>query len=98
MKVLERAIMPNGTSIQIEDWSNDYSVYPYASTLASYPKSKATHKGDFAPKENEKYRFHFQFKSYEETKKALEDLLSGEKSLIDFKDNFAGKKEYLNCI
>lgn len=98
MKVLERGIMPNGTSVQIEDWSKDYSFMNYGSTLATYPQSKKSHKGVFAPKENEKYRFSFKFTSFEETKKAFEDLIKGEKSLLDFKENYDSKKEYIDCI
>lgn len=98
MQILEKGIMPDGTVIKIEEWNQDYSFIPYGNTLASYPKSKANHKGSFAPKLDEKYRFQFSFKSNIEAKKAFNDLLLGEKSLIDYKDNFSSDNKYLNCI
>jgi hypothetical protein len=97
MKVLEKGIMPNGTSIQIEEWHEDYTFMPYGSTIASYPKSKTSHEGSFAPKGNEVYRFSLKIKSEVETKKAFNDLLSGNKVLSDFKENLS-KKDYLDCI
>lgn len=62
MKVLQKGIMPNGTVIQIEEWNENYSFMPYGGTIASYPKSKVSHEGSFAPKGNETYRFQFDFK------------------------------------
>ncbi|ARC83127.1 hypothetical protein U732_12 [Clostridium argentinense CDC 2741] len=98
MKVLEKGVMPNGTHIQIEEWNEDHSFMPYGSMLISYPKSKASHKGSFAPKTDEIYRFEFSFKSEKEAKCAFNDLLAGNKALHNFKENFSSKREYLNCI
>lgn len=61
MKVLKTGKSAGGVDIQIEEWSENYSFMPYGSTLAFYPKSKATHKGQFAPKAGESYRFSFSF-------------------------------------
>lgn len=97
MKVLTTGLMPDGTKIQIEEWNENYKFMPYGSTLASYPKSKVSHNGAYSPKGNETYRFSFDFKSEEETIKAFNDLLSGAKKLIDFKENMTNK-QYLDCI
>lgn len=97
MKVLEKGIMPNGTPIQIEEWNEDYSFAPYASTVASYPKSKVSHEGAFSPKGNQTWRFDFNFDSENEAKKAFTELLSGEKDLSDFKNKLSNKK-YTDCI
>ncbi|MGG1664501.1 hypothetical protein [Brevibacillus sp. NRS-1366] len=97
MRVLEKGIMPNGTSIQIEEWSENYSFMPYGSTIASYPKSKVSHEGTCAPKGNQSYRFSFNFKSEEETKKVFNELLTGGKALSDFKENLSEKK-YADCL
>ena len=97
MKVLKTGIMPNGTQIQIEEWNENYSFIPYASTLASYPKSKVSHEGAFAPKGNEIYRFQFNFKTEEEADKAFQDLLTGTKTLTDFRTNINTPK-YRDCI
>jgi hypothetical protein len=95
MKVLEKGIMPNGTPIQIEEWNENYSFMPYGSMIASYPKSKVSHDGSYAPKGNQTYRFSFD--TAEETKKAYTELISGVKTLTDFKENLS-RKEYEDCI
>jgi hypothetical protein len=98
MKILQNGIMPDGTEIQIEEWNENYSFMPYGSIIASYPKSKVSHEGIYAPKGNQVYRFDFNFKSTEETKVAFDELVTGSKVLSDFINNFAGKPEYKNCI
>jgi len=97
MKVLETGVMPNGTQIQIEEWHENYSFMPYGSTIASYPKSKMSHEGAFAPKGNEMYRFSFNFTSYEETKKVFEQLVTGKKELSELKQ-FIYNPKYADCI
>lgn len=97
MKILQTGILPNGTHIQIEEWNENYSFKPYGSTIASYPKSKISHEGNFAPKGNEIYRFEFDFESHEETKRAFNELVTGQKTLVDFKDKLYNKR-YADCI
>jgi len=97
MKVLKTGTMSNGTHIQIEDWSEDYSFMPYGSTLASYPKSKVTHEGQYSPKGNEIYRFSFDFNSNDEAETAFSDLLDGSKKLSDL-EGFLREREYKDCI
>lgn len=98
MKILSKCTMPDGTVIQIEEWNKDYSFMPYGNTLASYPKSKANHKGSFEPKLDKKWRCSFKFDSYSETKNAFENLKSGKSVLSDYKDKFSSKLKYLDCI
>jgi hypothetical protein len=86
VKILEEGIMPDGTPIRIEEWSESYSFMPYGSTIAR-----------FAPKGGEIYRFEFNFNTPEETKQAFDNLLSGIKTLADYSANLS-KKEYSDCI
>jgi len=97
MKVLKIGKMPNGTEIQIEEWHENYDFMPYGSTLASYPKSKMSHEGAFAPKGNMEYRFSFNFASNEEAKTAFENLLNSKTVLSDYRDKI-DRKEYADCI
>ena len=97
MKVLQTGIMPDGTAIQIEEWNESYSFMPYGSTITSYPKSKVSHEGNYAPKGNQVYRFQFNFKSDEETKNAFNELLAGTKQLADYKANLY-YPQYADCI
>ena len=98
MKILKNGIMPDGTKIQIEEWQETYDFMPYGATVASYPISRSTHEGSFSPKAGESYRFSFDFETHEEAKCAFNNLISGNKTLVDFKEKFNGKKEYLDCF
>lgn len=98
MKVLSKGIAADGTEMQIEDWHGNYDFMPYGSTLAFYMESKATHKGSFAPKAGERYRFSFDFPNNEEAEQALNELAAGIKDFKDFLKYWSGKPEYINCI
>lgn len=80
MKVLERAITPNGVKIQIEDWSEDYSFHRFADVVAAYPMTI------YGKKE---FRAEQQFKNATEASDAFYSLKNGEKNLDDF--NFTAK-------
>lgn len=79
MKVLQRGQMPDGTDIQIEEWSENYSFYAYGSMVAAYPKNRY----------GEKVRANKTFESAEEAEKAFLALKNGDKTLADF--NFTAK-------
>ena len=79
MKVLQRGQMPDGTEIQIEEWSENYSFYAYGSMVAAYPKNRY----------GEKIRANKTFESAEESEKAFNALKNGDKTLADF--NFTAK-------
>lgn len=80
MKVLQRGQMPDGTEIQIEEWSENYSFYAYGSMVAAYPKNRY----------GEKVRANKTFESAEEAEKAFSALKKGDKALADF--NFTAKE------
>lgn len=80
MKVLQRGQMPDGTEIQIEEWSENYSFYAYGSMVAAYPKNRY----------GEKVRADKTFESAEEAEKAFSALKNGDKTLADF--NFTAKE------
>ena len=80
MKVLQRGQMPDGTEIQIEEWSENYSFYAYGSMVAAYPKNRY----------GEKVRANKTFESAEEAEMAFNALKNGDKTLADF--NFTAKE------
>ncbi|WP_373262020.1 hypothetical protein [Hungatella hathewayi] len=47
MEVIEKGNAPDGTRIQIEDWSMNYSSYPRKSTIGFYPKAKHSLDGKY---------------------------------------------------
>lgn len=98
MKVLQIGTMPNGTPIQIEEWQENYSFISYGSTIASYPKSKMSHEGSFAPKGGEIYRFHFNFPTTEEAQQAFNSLSNGVTVLADYVEYMHDRPKYADCI
>lgn len=80
MKVLQMGQMPDGTEIQIEEWSETYLFYVYGSLVAAYPKNRY----------GEKVRASKIFVTAEEAAKAFNALKNGDKTLADF--NFTAKE------
>lgn len=77
MKVLKRATMPDGTKIQIEDWSDDYSFHGFADLIAAYPVARNSIK-------KRTFRANCQFENASKATEAFIALTSGEKQLDDF--------------
>lgn len=96
MKIIKKAEMPDGTVVQIEDWSKDYpKVYPQSSCIGCYPLAKGTD-GRWI-KSGKTFRLALEFGSQDETEKAFSSLRSGAKTLLDFKYHFQDKKD-LNLL
>lgn len=95
MKVIERAVMKNGTEIQLEDWKeNNTKEYPdlYGLTIGTYPIAKNTGKHRWI-ESGQTFRLDIsmnQYKGYsnDDVKADFEALKSGEKSLEDLADHF----------
>lgn len=94
MKILEKAVMPNGTEIQLEDWKDDNtSDYPnlYGLTIGAYPIVKNTpNKWD---KDIKKFRLtiamnHHTGYTNEDVKADFEALKNGIKFLEDLANHF----------
>lgn len=86
MKITSKAIMPNGTHIQLEDWSENYKAIT-GTTLAAYPIAKRSVKSYFMPKEGEKFRASFYFKDKKEAREAFSALEQGTSKLSDYIKN-----------
>lgn len=94
MKVIEKAIMPDGTSIQLEDWSgNNTKEYPdlYGLAIGTYPIAKNSYTTWI--KKGEKCRVALSYSRWrnitnEMIKADFEALKSGEKTLEDLKAHF----------
>lgn len=97
MTVVKTGAMPDGTKVQIEDWSENYDFIPPSSTIAAYAVSKWTIGRPFGPRAGEINRFQFDFADKTETENAFAELISGEKSLADFKGKL-NRPEYATCL
>ena len=91
MKVLERATTPNGTKIQIEDWTQDYDCFKTLS-IATYPiatrKPITTEIPFFEMNKPFRVDINRDWKSNDEVKKAFEELKNGTKNILDFGKHF----------
>lgn len=100
MKVLESAVMPNGTEIQLEDWSDKNTPeYPnlYGIAIGAYPIAKNTGKYRWI-EGGQTFRLTISMNQYmgytnDDVKADFEALKGGKKSLEDLADHFwNGKK------
>ncbi len=101
MKIIERAVMPNGTGIQLEDWSDkNTSEYPdlYGLQISAYPTAKNTVKFRWI-ESGQTFRLSILMNSYtgysnDDVKADLEALKGGEKNLEDLATHFLnGEKD-----
>lgn len=102
MQVITRSKTIDGTAIQIENWNNDYpTLYAKNSTVALYPISKQTIYKSFNPTRGESFRYSLSFDNEEKAMTAYKLLITGEKKLIDYIDNYNGtflKDDVILCI
>ncbi len=108
MEIIERAVMPNGTEIQLEDWSSrNTPEYPdlYGLTIGVYPIAKNNGKGGWV-ESGERFRLtisHNNHSGYanDDVKADFSALKNGKKRLEDLAAHFwNGKKDmyYLGMI
>ena len=90
-KILEKAVMPDGTKIQIEDWTE---VYPNIITLpmiAAYPKSKVDATW-WRRGETFRLQLDRNFASATEVEETFQRLQYGVVSLEDLEDHYRDDK------
>lgn len=95
MKILEKAVMANGTEILLEDWSDkNTEKYPnlYGLTIGAYPVAKNTGKYRLI-RSGEKFRLSISQNEYtgysnDDVKADFEALKSGKKKLQDLSERF----------
>lgn len=95
MKVIEKAVTPDGTKIQLEDWSEHNSVeYPhlYGLQIGGYPVAKHTGKHRLI-KDGDAFRLTISMNDHAgytniDVRMDFEALKSGEKSLEDLASHF----------
>lgn len=97
MIILQKGRMPDGTAIQIEDWSKSYSFYEYGSTIGAYPVSKMGYDGQFSPRKGRTWRMQYDFQNEAEARKIFSELIEGTKTLKDIENNLYDKR-YKDCV
>lgn len=108
MRVIDRAVMPDGTEIKLEDWhGHNTPEFPklHGYAIAAYPKAKNTGKYGWV-KINERFRLQISRNEYHGYTDDMvladyEALKNGTKTLTDLRKHFCnvGKDEfYLGLI
>lgn len=100
MKIIEKTMMPNGTKIQLEDWSElNTSDYPnlYGLQIGAYPIAKNTGKYEMI-QSGEEFQITIAMNKYigysnEDVMADFEALKSGEKILEDLAEYFWNKEK-----
>ncbi len=103
MQVIRKGTTPNGTDIQIEDWSEDYSCHKKNATIGFYPmateniykegteKIKEDHPDWIPyPKRGETFRASLNFDTEMEALEAFVLLENGCREFTDYMDNYSG--------
>lgn len=100
MRIINKAVMPDGTKIQLEDWSDDYPFYAPCAHIAAYPMSrfsKVRVKGWEYPKRGNNFRLNFYFDTNNSAELAFLSLVNGKNGLKDFSE-YVENKELLQYI
>lgn len=91
MKVLEKATTPDGTKIQIEDWTQDYDCFKTLS-IATYPMAiKKPHTKNipmFEIYRTFRVEINRNWANNDEVRKAFDELKNGTKHIKDFSEQF----------
>ena len=88
MKVIERAEMPDGTYIQLEDWKENYPTVFTALSIGAYPTAKRTGKYKLI-KQDDIFRISInRYKTDSEVLEDFEALKSGQKCIEDLATRF----------
>lgn len=96
MQVIRKGITPNGTHMQIEDWSEDYTCYNKNATIEFYPMAKENiYKEEHPdwtpyPKRGERFRASLNFDTETEALEAFVLLENGCREFTDYMDNYSG--------
>ena len=87
MEIIKKAVMPDGTHIQLEDWGSDYPSVNKNYTIGAYPICQNT-VGNWI-KSGEKFRLDIsRFNTDDDVKQIFEDLTSGKITLADLRKHF----------
>ena len=91
-KILERAITPDGVSIQIEDWTEVYPGTYKTYNIGCYPIAKQSGRNGWI-KKGDKFRCNLEhFDDNEKVKEIFEKLKNGDKTIDDYEEHIIEPK------
>ena len=108
MQIIRKGTTPNGTHIQIEDWSENYTFHNKNATIGFYPmaleniyREDKPHWTPY-PKRGKTFRASFNFNTEEEALEAFVLLENGCREFADYMDNYSdnviSKENFLEAI
>lgn len=84
MQIIEKALMPDGTRIQLENWSESYPGLPYFWwEVSAYPPEYVN--GRLSRR---KFRLGISLETESEARECYESLLSGKKQFAEYRKHF----------
>ena len=109
MFVVKKGVTSTGIDIQIEDWSDVYpNLFKKNATVGFYPKAvNDIYNEDYPhwapyPKRGEVFRASLNFDTEEEAREAFNAMRSGEKTYMDYLDNYSShvisKKNFIRAV
>lgn len=88
MKVIERAVTPDGVKIQIEDWKEKYS-FINTLNIGCYPVATMSQNSPFGLEKGKTFRLNIdKFKNDEEVYEVFNKLKLGEITIKDLSNKF----------
>ena len=88
MKVIKRSTMPDGTSIQIEDWREDYPTVFENYSIGAYPIAQRTSKYKLI-EDGRKFRLDItSLNAEDDVEQVFQDLENGTITLESLSDHF----------
>ncbi|MFT8556588.1 hypothetical protein [Liquorilactobacillus hordei] len=87
MKVSMKNKLPDGTKIQVEDWSKDYNFLNKNDMLVVYPIAKISGDNQFSPRQGETFRLELEFDDEKQVMTAYNELMNGNKQIADYKEH-----------
>ena len=87
MEIIKRAVMPDGTHIQLEDWRTNYPSIDKNYTIGAYPICQNA--VGYWIQRGETFRLDIsRFSADDDVKQIFEDLTSGKITLADLRKHF----------
>ena len=87
--------MPDGTGIQLEDWTDSFPSSPSLWwSIGAYPLAKRGSGRPFGPMyKGDKFRLTISFRTDAEAVEAFEKLNRGDAELLDYRDKFWNREK-----
>ena len=97
--IREKAVMPDGTEIQLENWEDEFPSSPTLWwAVGAYPIAKHSSGRLFGPRRNCQFRLTISFHTEAEALECMRRLESGDAELLDYREKFWNGERDAECL